>query len=538
MRIKIVLFCRVSSREQEIEGYSLPAQEKLLKEYALRQGFNKREIKVFSISESASGKKQRILFMDMLTYVKEHNITVIICEKVDRITRNLKDSVDINDWLNEDPQRQVHSVKENVVLSRDSKSNEKFIWNIKVTVAQYYIDNLSEEVKKGQKEKLAQGWLPTSPPVGYKTIGDKGHKIHIVDEEKALLVKKMFEYYDSSNYSIRLLTEKMKAEGLRNKDGKVIVMSRIHQLLHNPFYIGKNRWNGIITQGEHEAIIDKDVFERVQRRLKGGGGPVFQKHFFLFNKLIKCDGCGGGITWEIHKGHIYGHCNHYKPCSQKIWVKEFNIDTEVAQIFEGLEIKNKRIQAWILKALKEGHEDETYYHNNVVNELRLICDRAKKRLDTLYDDKADGKITQEFYDTKYAKYTSERDNALDEIKKHTNADSIYLEKGINFYELAQNAKEKYLEAKHIEDKRKQMSDVFQYLKISDGKLYFEFSPQYSLLKRLADLTNKKGVVEKVEPLIASFEHHEKIDLTAQMRILQPVCPEMLRLIEEVRTYLM
>src|SRR5258708_7175595 len=282
MRIKVVLFCRVSSREQEVDGYSLPAQEKLLKDYAFKLKYNSREVKIFSISESASGRKQRQIFSEMLEYIQKRMVNVIICEKVDRLTRNLKDAVDINDWLNTNPERHVHFVKEGVVLDKDSKSNEKFIWNIKVAVAQYYIDNLSEEVKKGQKEKLAQGWLPTTPPVGYKTIGDKGHKIHIIDEEKSPLVKHMFAYYDSGNYSLRNIAIKMKQEGLRNRYGKIIVMSRVHELLQNPFYIGKNRWNGMLTQGEHEPLIEKEVFDRVQRRIKGKGRPVYSKHFFLF----------------------------------------------------------------------------------------------------------------------------------------------------------------------------------------------------------------------------------------------------------------
>src|SRR5260221_6644251 len=390
MKIKAILFCRVSSREQEIDGYSLPAQEKLLKDYALKHGFDFREIKICSISESASGKKQRQIFMQMLSYIETGGVNIIICEKVDRLTRNLKDAVDINEWLNANTERHVHFVKEGVVLDRDSKSNEKFIWNIKVAVAQYYIDNLSEEVRKGQKEKLAQGWLPTTPPPGYRTIGDKGHKIHVVDENKASLARKMFEYYDSGNYSLKLLTEKMFQEGLRNRYDKRIVMSRIHLLIQNPFYIGKNRWNGILTQGEHEPLIGKELFDRVQRRLKGRGGPIYSKHFFLFNRIILCKECAGSITLEIHKGIIYGHCHHYKPCSQTQWVKENDIDWEIAPVFEGLEIKSKRIQAWIHKALKESHQDETQYHTNVVNELRSIYDRAKKRLDILYDDKNDG----------------------------------------------------------------------------------------------------------------------------------------------------
>jgi len=95
--MKAVIYTRVSSREQEESEYFLPAQEKLLKEYAKRNGF---EIaKIFSISKSASGKRQREIFNQMLSYVKRNDIKIIPSEKADRLTRNLKDAVMIDDWL-------------------------------------------------------------------------------------------------------------------------------------------------------------------------------------------------------------------------------------------------------------------------------------------------------------------------------------------------------------------------------------------------------------------------------------------------------
>ncbi|MFH1855330.1 MAG: recombinase family protein, partial [bacterium] len=105
---KTVLFARVSSREQEDSGYSLPSQEKLLTEYAEKRNFN--IAKKFSISESASGRYQRKTFEEMLAYSKKNNIKIIVCEKVDRLTRNLKDAVSVNEWINSNPEHQVHFV--------------------------------------------------------------------------------------------------------------------------------------------------------------------------------------------------------------------------------------------------------------------------------------------------------------------------------------------------------------------------------------------------------------------------------------------
>ena len=528
MKIKTVLFCRVSSREQEIEGYSLPAQEKLLKEHALKLDILPNQIKIFSISESASGKKQREIFKEMISYMTKNSISIIICEKVDRLTRNLKDAVDINDWLNDDGNRQVHFVKEGVVLNRDSRSHDKFIWNIKISVAQYYIDNLSEEVKKGQKEKIEQGWLPTKPCVGYKTIGEKGHKIHVVDEEKSPLVIKMFEYYDSGNYSLRALTEKIYKEGLRNINGNKIVMSRIHQLLQNPFYIGKIRWNGIITQGEHEPIIDKDLFERVQRRLRGKGTPRYSKHFYLFNHLLSCIECKGVITWEMHKGIVYWHCNHHRGCKQKVWVKEFQVEEKIASVFDSLEVKNERLQSWIKKALMEGLEDESNYFSAAIGELNKQHEHIKNRLNKLYDDKVDGKINQEFYDEKYKQYTDEREIIINAIAKHANADNKYIDMGVSLYDLSQNASESYLKEELIEEKRKLISKVFKSIILDNGKINYELTPQAASIQKLSELANKPKLVEKVEPLLIKFEQQENIDMKAQTEVLRDVSPELLR----------
>ena len=108
MKTKAVIYARVSSKEQEETGYSLPAQEKLLTEHALRKDLE--VVKVFSIAESASGSKQRKIFAEMFEFIQKKNIPVLLCEKVDRLTRNLKEALIANDWLDADPERQIHFV--------------------------------------------------------------------------------------------------------------------------------------------------------------------------------------------------------------------------------------------------------------------------------------------------------------------------------------------------------------------------------------------------------------------------------------------
>jgi site-specific DNA recombinase len=291
----------------------------------------------------------------MLAFMKRHRIPILIVETTDRLTRNFKEVMNIDKWLEENEEHQVHLVREGTILHKNARSHEWFVWRMKVATAEFYVRQLSENVKKGQEEKIREGWLPTKPPLGYKTVGEKGHKIHVLDEKVAPLVRKMFELYSSGNYSLKKMVEMMYKEGLRTRSGNKLVKSRLASLLSNPFYYGAVEWNGKIYPGKHEPLIPKELFDRVQIILKRKGVPKYRKHFPLFKGLIRCDECGGLITWETHKGHWYGACNHYRKCSQKGYVRQEKVEEQIIPYFEKLTIKNERLANWIKKALKESH---------------------------------------------------------------------------------------------------------------------------------------------------------------------------------------
>lgn len=511
LNMKTTLFCRVSSKEQEIEGYSLPAQRSLLTEYADKRGFEVK--KTFSISESASGNSQRKTFKEMLTYLSKNNIKVLIVEKTDRLTRNHKDAVAINEWVEKDPERQVHFVKENFILRRDSKSNEKFIWNIKVSVAEYYLDNLSEEVKKGQKEKLHQGWLPTKPPLGYKTVGEKGKRIHIIDDSAKRYVEKMFKLYDSGEYSVKRLANVLYKDGLRSTGGKKVPHSRIHTYLKDLFYIGMNVWNNKEYPGKQETFIPHQLFDRVQKRLESKATPRYKKHNWLFKGLIKCKECSGTITWEIQKGIIYGHCNHYKDCKQKAWSKEKEVEEQLVDVFDGFQIKNKRLLEWIRKALKESHQDEVEYYTNAISELNKRSAKLKARMSKLYDDKLDGTIDENFYETKFSEYSKEREKIETQIAQFGKSDIKYYEVGTAIYDLSQKSRDVYLKAP-LDKKRKLLRLVFSEMRLDEETLSYEFTEPFRLLSEAVFATNSSKLMKKALSEGKTFEPEEYVAVEA------------------------
>jgi site-specific DNA recombinase len=225
-------------------------------------------------------------------------LTVLV-EKTDRLYRNLKDWVTL-DELN----LEIHFVKENVVLSRDSRSSEKFMHGIKVLMAKNYIDNLSEEVRKGMIEKAEQGIYPSSAPLGYINVECDGKKIIQPDPVISSEIRTMFEWYATGNYSLLELSRKIFAEGFSLcKNGKKTPKSVVHRMFNNPVYYGDFVWAKKIYRGKHEPIISKELYERVQRMMdeKGNRRTRVQKYKWAFHGLLTCGHCGCAMTAEKKK---------------------------------------------------------------------------------------------------------------------------------------------------------------------------------------------------------------------------------------------
>lgn len=518
--MKAVLFCRVSSKDQEETGYSLPSQEKLLTEYCQSKGF---EIgKIFLLSESAGGSKQRRIFLEMLEYLKKNKLKVLIVEKTDRLTRNMRDAVAVNNWIEDDEEKQIHFVKENFILHKNSKSNDKFIWGIKVTTAQYYLDNLSEEVKKGQKEKLRQGWLPTKAPYGYKTVGDKGRKIHIIDEETAPIIRKMFEMYATGEHSLKKLMGEVYDMGLRSVNGVKVQKSRLHRLLRDPFYIGTNVWHGQETQGNQEPLIDIELFEKVQKMLTSKCTPKYAKHDYLFKGLFKCNECGGTATWERKKGIMYGHCNHYRQCSVRQWSKEKTIEDIFLNEFAQFKIENPRLMNWLGRALKETNKNESEFYLDSINQLEKQRIVLKRRLDTMYIDKIDGKITEEFYEGKKKEYSIELLQIDKKIVEHTTATQTAQERRVKLYEMAQEGKEKY-EKGEPNKRRELVKMAFCNLKLEGDKIFYDLEDDFALLKGLARKTNSSKLGKLIDTGDNIFEQYDLTKASKYYASSEPEC---------------
>src|SRR5712691_3237483 len=202
---RAVLYARVSTKDQEREGFSIPAQLKLLREHAQSHGVTvlRKFVDVETAKQAGRGG-----FGEMLAFLKASpSCRTILVEKTDRLYRNFKDYVTV-----EDLNVAIHFVKENTVLSPDSRSAEKLMHNIRVAMAKNYTDNLSEEVKKGLREKAEQGHWPGVAHVGY--VNNRTTRRIDVDPVRGPLVARVFTLYATGEFSLKAVAQRAFEIGL------------------------------------------------------------------------------------------------------------------------------------------------------------------------------------------------------------------------------------------------------------------------------------------------------------------------------------
>jgi site-specific DNA recombinase len=202
----------------------------------------------------------RAAFGEMVAYLMAHpSIRVLLVEKTDRLYRNLKDWVTVDEL-----EVEIHFPKEGVVLSRGSRSSEKFMHGIKVLMAKNYIDNLSEEARKGMQEKAEQGIWPTVAPLGYRNVvGPDSKKIIEPDPDSAPVIARLFEWYATGTLSLKEAARKARAAGLvYRKSGAPVPVSTVHSTLRNRLYMGEFAWNGHVYLGKHRPLVTRELWER------------------------------------------------------------------------------------------------------------------------------------------------------------------------------------------------------------------------------------------------------------------------------------
>ena len=381
---KAVSYARVSSSEQRDSGYSIDAQNEIFKEYSDRNSID--IVKCYDESYSAKGQGRKT-FDEMIRFVKKHKIKVILFEKVDRMTRNFHDLIAIYDLV-EKYDVDVHLIKNSLILNKDSRSQDKFQLDIQVVLARNYVNNLSEEVKKGMAQKLAEGGWNHVAPFGYRNTRANGRAIVEPDPETMPVVQKIFDLALQGE-SIKRITKYV-----TDVTGTKFHPSKIGYLLKNTFYIGEINSKHGVFKGKHETFINPSHFYAVRDALdkrKKQKTPTARN--FRFSGILRCS-CGSAMYGELKKGKYvtYGCSSklHGKQCDNTPrYISERVVMEKLDEILSKVNINNemyKIIKNETRKVYDQISEDTDRISDNLNKEIKHTKNKIMKLLDHYEDE--------------------------------------------------------------------------------------------------------------------------------------------------------
>ena len=461
-----VLYARVSSKDQEREGYSIPAQLKLLRDYAQRNAFHLEREFIDVETAKTAGRKQ---FGEMVRFFKQNPACrTLIVEKTDRLYRNFRDCVTL-----EDLEVEIHLPKEGQIITKDSKSQAKLVHGIQVVIARNYIENLREEVKKGMREKAEQGIYPSRPPLGY--CNNKLEHTIEIDPQKAPVAKRMFELYASGQHSLASVRKILKEEF-----GQLLAKGYLERLLKNPFYKGQFIWEEKLYNGTHTPLISPELFEQAQAVFRGRNKPKYGKREFAFSGLLHCayDNCA--VTAELKKNrYTYYHCTGFRGKCDLPYFREEELGERLAVTLRNIHIPDD-VLLQLEKSLltNKGREEALRKEQGERFERRLTA--LRHRLDQAYLDKLDGKITEDFWNRKSAEWMSEEQQVLSALQSLEQPKPERMLDAMRTLELANKAYFLYLKQEPVE-KAKLLKMVLSNCAVDAASVYPTYRKPFDLI---------------------------------------------------------
>ena len=133
------------------------------------------------------------------------------------------------------------------------------------------MDSLSENTKRGLRQKVRLGHCPGIAPVGY--LNDSRTKTVIIDPVKAPIVAQAFQLYAKGDKRLEDIRYFLAKNSICSRTGKAIHLDRVKHLLTNVFYYGHFKYSGEIFEGKHQPIITKILFDQVQRVMTKRANP-------------------------------------------------------------------------------------------------------------------------------------------------------------------------------------------------------------------------------------------------------------------------
>ena len=435
--MKYIAYCRKSTDEKDRQILSIESQIQEIRDFTQRQHL---EIIEFAVEAKTAKIPGREVFEQVLRRIEKGEAQGVVSWHPDRLARNSIDGGKIIYLLDTG---KLIDLKFPSFWFENSPQG-KFVLNIAFGQSKYYVDNLSENVKRGLKQLLRNGIWPAKPPYGY--IYNKSAKKHEIDPIKSKLIKKAFHKYAIAEWNQTQISKVLFEQGYKRKNGKSLSLNEVVRFLTNKFYIGLFKYNSEWYEGTHDQFVPKDLFDEVQRKLNQNKRN-FANRKFNFLGLIKCGECGASITAE-HKfkfykrtrgkvEYIYYRCTKkLRHCGQK-YIQEPNLEQQLRKTISDVALPPTWADQW-MKWLERDELIEEQTASGKVIRLQSLVKTHDEKLNTLLDGYLDGTIESETYKSKKNQLFEEKVKLHEEIIKLESQGSTWLGPMREFIQTAKN----------------------------------------------------------------------------------------------------
>ena len=471
----------MSTEEQITEGKSIPAQLEVARSYASRKGL---EIKSEHQFDESSIKDQRTKFELVIEEIRASKEPLaLIVETIDRLQRSFKESV-LLDEFRKQGRLEIHFIRENLVIHKNSNSSELQRWDLGVFMARSFVLQISDNVKRTIEHKLRNGEWPSRAPYGYYNFKNEDGKASIAPRPfESQIVAKMYEWYGSEAHSMEDIRFKLKNE-------LEVIMSKgqIDFILKNPFYAGDMVHNGKVFHHNYQTIISKQLYDKVQS-VKAGYHKKpckFGGLGHLYRGLLRCAKCGHAFTPEKKtkksgKEYVYYHCTGYSGKHPDKWLREEELTRQFSEIVKSIALP-KEIADKLHKTLDESHRGKVVYYNEVYSGLEAEHKAIEGYLAKNYDHLLKGRITDDEHDKKRKELRERQAEIQSKLGSLQKADEEYYLTATYILKLASRAPEVF-ESSEPEAKRKILKIILQNCIVKDATLVPTIRSPFSLLAK-------------------------------------------------------
>lgn len=395
MSLRAALYLRVSTEDQANEGFSISSQKEYLETFCKSQGW---EIFNYYIDDGFSGKNlERPAIKRLLKDAGEEKFNIALVYRLDRFSRRAVDLHKIVEDVFEP--RNIHIKSATEPLDTFSIAG-RLMLSMLVAFAQFERESIAERVKLNMLHKAKNGdWCGGGQsPFGYK---NENKKLLVIPHE-AGIVKRIYKEYTFGK-GIRQIASELNDTGLRTRRGNYWSSQSVRNILINPEYAGYMVWNRVkrtgsksikrprkdwvIVPGTQEALIEKDLFKKVQELIKERRRePGKKQGKYCLSGLVYCSRCGSkyrGWFWtnKISESTVrYYRCSGYQqglPCKNK----SINADQLEKRILSkiGEKILNKDLVLEAYQKITAGRDQMVYLNKYLLRYKEDLKNAHRKK---------------------------------------------------------------------------------------------------------------------------------------------------------------